>query len=137
MNFDPLCWIWREELPETICDEIVKLCEQRELETATVEGGDVRPSVRVTEVSFVDPDINRLWLEAVCRTYIEAGNVWGIRLNQLRALNTLFMKKTVSMDITLILTTFQKEEHNENFRCPYSCLILGSMKGENFSFPNL
>ena len=33
MNFDPLCWIWREELPETICDEIVKLCEQKELET--------------------------------------------------------------------------------------------------------
>ena len=85
MNFDPLCWIWREELPETICDEIVKLCEQRELETATVEGGDVKPSIRVTEVSFVDPDINRLWFEAMCRTYMEAGNVWGIQLSQLRA----------------------------------------------------
>ena len=85
MNFDPLCWIWKEELPETICDEIVKLCEQKELETATVEEGDVRPSIRITEVSFVDPDINRLWLEAVCRTYIEAGNVWGIQINQLRA----------------------------------------------------
>ena len=73
-----------EELPETICDEIVKLCEQRELETATVEDGDVKPSIRVTEVSFVDPDINRLWFEAMCRTYIEAGNVWGIRLTELR-----------------------------------------------------
>ena len=85
MEFNPLCWIWKEELPETICDEIVKLCEQRELITATVEDGDVRPAIRVTEVSFVDPDINRLWLEAVCRTYIEAGNVWGIQLSELRA----------------------------------------------------
>ena len=84
MNFDPLCWIWREELPETICDEIVKLCEQKDLEAATIEEGDVRPSVRVTDVSFVDPSINKLWFEALCRTYIEAGNVWNIQISEVR-----------------------------------------------------
>ncbi len=72
MNIDPLYWIWKSELPKSLCETIINESKKYELIKGKVRDNDTLDvKVRDSDVTFID---NSPWINAICMHYMNRAN---------------------------------------------------------------